>query len=280
METFIILTQNLTNGFYCENIALYYIQPNSKILAKRISPFFIYSEQYGYIKAFDQMKMMPLCVEESAFNDYLFKVKIIDKNGCHTTFNPHPIFMYYYTLTCNTVTEILEKKDLYYKLSDGGWTTKTFDQVYPTQKKKVLFKFLIIKKPIVVIVSNLLGTVWKKDNETKFLTKGTFCEIVKKGFDGDTKVLYCADGGYIPYSDTSLIGYYALENNQTTLSNKCIICTKSSIDCSYIHGDFSHSFCCYECSKKILSAHCPICRLPVEKVVLNYTQSFPTTEKD
>jgi len=89
--------------------------------------------------------------------------------------------------------------------------------------------------------------------------------------------LFDENDGYILHNDVALLGSNFNLNNKN--SNVCFICFQNSINCSYIHGDFAHSFCCFECSKKILSKTCPICRLPIEKIVINYTQNVPEISK-
>ena len=274
MESFIILQENINKGLYCENIAFYYLHPTCKLMAKRVSPYFLYSEEYGYIRSFDDVKIVPLVVEETAMEDYKYQVEICNKNGCHVGLNPEPLFIYYYTLTRKTRSEIVVKKNEYYQFKTGGWATKCLKQLLPQPKKLTVFRFLTVKKPFWIIV-NTNDCVWKKGDSTKMISQGTMMKITKKGFHKDQKILYCEDEGYINYEHTVLLGYNFTDVSKTD-TNMCFICTQKPINCSYIHGDFAHSFCCFECSKKIFTKTCPVCRLVVEKVVINYTQSFPS----
>jgi len=273
METFVILQENVAKCLYCENLAFYYIHPSCKILGKRTSPYFIYTPEYGYIKAFDDNIMLPLVVEETALENFKFQIEICHKNGCHVGLTNDPLFIYYYTLTYKTKVEIVEKTNQYYQLKLGGWATKILKQIYPKPKKLVIFRFLTVKKPFWVIVTNNLGTEWRKNHETRNISFGSIIKIVKKGFVDNKKILYDENDGYIFHKDVSLLG--SNFNTSVKNSNVCFICFQNSINCSYIHGDFAHSFCCFECSKKILSKTCPICRLPIEKIVINYIQNVP-----
>jgi len=263
-EYFIIIDR--TKYLYCEKIAYYIIPPDQKIYGKRISPFFIYSEQYGYIKSFDEIAMKPILVEESVLHDYEYNIKIVEKNGCHlfnVFYNNETYFM---TLPYGSTAKVNSKVGKSYYLEYGGWTT----QYLKTSKNKrlKLFNFFSIKKPFLVMITNPLGSIIENDGK-KFLEFGTIHVVQKKGFNADTRAFFL-DDGWLKYDDCAIIGRVIVEAMYSIPDDRCKICLSNKINVSFIHGDFSHSFCCFECSTKLLSKTCPLCRQFVEKIVFIY----------
>jgi hypothetical protein len=262
-EYFIIV--NKTNYLYCEKIAYYLIPPDQRIYAKRISPFFIYSEHYGYIKSFDEITLKPVLVEESVLKDYEYNIKIVEKNGCHlfNVYYDHDI--YYMTLPFGTKTRVFSKSGKNYYLEYGGWSTQYIKTM--AKKTKKLFQFYPIKKSFLIMITNPLGSFI--GNDKKFVKYKSLHLVQRKGFHSDNKVFFL-DDGWLNYDDCSIIGRTPSANIHYMQDNLCKICLSNDINTSFIHGDFSHTFCCIECSTKLLSKTCPICRQDVEKIVLIY----------
>jgi len=278
MDNFIIYDKN--KYLLCEYMAYYNLHPSYTIKGKRISPYFIYSEQYGYIKAFDELSMKPILIEQNAWDSFLFTIKIIDENGAHVQCDAHKNAPYLYTIPYNSKCTIIAKKDNYYQLQGGGWLNRFIYQIYPTKIKKKVFMMNKYFKPLLVIINNVNNStiLFPRKQTIEHLKYKTIHSIFKKGFIDNrfaVKTIY----GYIPYEDVSIIGYFNLDDIRTLDSNYpiCIICMLNPINTTTIHGDFSHSFCCYDCSKMLHTKTCPVCRLPIEKIILNYTISVANT---
>jgi hypothetical protein len=252
---------------YCEYIAYYFIHPDYKILGKRISPYFIYTSEFGYIKSFDEINMTPILIEEKTLQDYQYNIEIIVKNGCHLFQTIYDQEFYYYTIPYKTRTKILSKSNKKYYLECGGWTTQYIQQKLPEKKNIKLFRFFKIQNPFFVIITNHYGTNIEKSNI--HLDFGTIIPIFKKGFFNNQKILY-TNSGYIYNKDCIIIGNEIKQTINFLQNDNCHICNENKINCSFIHKDFSHSFCCLECSMKLNSSSCPICREKVEKIVLIY----------
>uniref|UniRef100_A0A6C0K3F9 RING-type domain-containing protein n=1 Tax=viral metagenome TaxID=1070528 RepID=A0A6C0K3F9_9ZZZZ len=289
MENFVIIPSNITHpsgmtkGLLCENISLLYIHPSSKIRARRISPLFAYSEELGYLKTFNEMLKRPDLLEEDVKTAFEFEIEICDKTGCHASLYPDARSGYAYTLPYKSKAIIIGKCGDYYQLQTGGWTTKFFQQYYPVRQNKRLFRFIPMKEPIQVMVTHSEGTMCalEKKQETKWLPSGSLICVHRKGFVQD-KMVFFSKEGWISREDVQPVGKEIAEPPSSvvtkTIHNLCVICAHKAVNCSFIHGDFAHSFCCYDCSQKIAatSTTCPICRLRVEKIVLNFTQEFPS----
>jgi hypothetical protein len=280
----------VTTGLLCDNISLLYIHPTSKIRARRISPLFIYSEELGYLKTFNEMIKRPHLLEEEVKNAFEFGIEICDKTGCHVSLYPDPRSVYAYTLSYKTRAVIVGKCGDYYQLQTGGYTTKFFQQNMPVRQKKRLFRFFPIKEPFNVIITHPEGTFCNSDlssssqQQQKWIPTGKIVQVHRKGFVQDKMVFFCSDG-WIAQEDVQPLGkgiVTASSLSSSVSSPLCLICTQKPVNCSFIHGDIAHSFCCYDCSQKIAasSTTCPICRLRVERIVLNFTQEYPSTCDD
>lgn len=268
MDNFIICNKN--KYLYCDYIAYYNLHPNFSFKAKRISPFYIFSEEYGYMKAFDENLMQSLIVEENAQKSFEFRIKIIYKNGGHVLMDNFDNSPYIYTLPLNSEIKIINKEYDNYETSYGGWLNKYLYQKKPIKKRITIFTFENNFKPFLVIISNKNNSYLIDNNdEKKILNYKSIHLIYKKGFVDDLFILE-SENGKIPYKDTTLIGYYNIDKINHLNSNNCVLCTNNPINTSIIHGDFAHSFCCFDCSNKLFSSTCPICRLPIDKIVLNY----------
>jgi hypothetical protein len=272
-ESYFVLYPTLQPSIYCEQIANYSIYPGCKILGKRLSPYFIYSQHYGYIKSFDEQSSCPILVEENILQDYEYTVEICDPNGAHLYCVVGGRSTYYQTLTHRTKSTVLSKVGPQYWLQPGsGWTEQFYQQILPNKKKKKIFRFFPIKNPFLIVVNDrggaeILDSSLKKEN----LPFGTLLSVHKKGFEGDKMIVY-TNRGIIDYKKISLVGAVptsALESFHT--KGVCVICQLETINTVFLHGDFGHSFSCFGCSQKLLSTSCPICRLPIDKIVLLYS---------
>jgi hypothetical protein len=298
METFVIMPltstypTGVTTGLLCENIALLYIHPSSKIRARRISPLFAYSEELGYLKTFNEMIKRPHLLEEDVKNAFEFGIEVCEKTGCHVTLYPDARSVYAYTLPYKTRAVIVGKCGDYYQLQTGGYTTKFFQQYMPVRQNKRLFRFFPIKDPFYVIITHPEGTFCNSDlsssssstqQQQKWIPSGKMVRVHRKGFVQD-KMVFFSNDGWIAHEDVQPLGkgFVAPCTTASSLSPLCLICTQKPVNCSFIHGDIAHSFCCHDCSQKIAatSTTCPICRLRVDKIVLNFTQEYPSACDD
>lgn len=284
METFVImpLTHAYTTGTICDNLTLQYLHPSSKIRARRISPLFIYSEELGYMKTFNEIQRRPHLLEEDVKIGFEFGIEICEKSGCHVTLYPDTRAIYAYTLPYKTRSVIIGKKGDYYQLYTGGWTTKFVQQYLPVRQKKRLFRFLPMKQSFFVIITHPEGASCTNESGSKWMPMGTLMKVQRKGFVQD-KMVFFSESGWVAQDKVQPIGKDIVEPSSLPppTVHMCLICTQKTVNCSFVHGDFAHSFCCYECSKKIAttSSTCPICRLPVEKIIMNYTQEFPLIQE-
>lgn len=283
MDTFIIC--NRDRYLYSEYVAYYFLHPLSTIRAKRVSPFFIYSEEYGYIKSFDDVLMKPILLEKNSFDSFQFTIKIIERNGGHVQMSPEANAPYLYTLPVNAKVTIIRKEGNYYELQQGGWLNRFVGQLYPKKKNKKVFSILKKFRPIQVMIINInhSAMIYPNHPDKKIWEYRSIHTIFKKGFVNNHFVVGNHDG-FFPYEDVVPIGYFdshSILGKIESLRNQpiCLLCTTNPINTVAIHGDFSHSFCCYNCSTFLNSKTCPICRLPIEKIVMNYTISV-TNEKD
>ena len=55
---------------------------------------------------------------------------------------------------------------------------------------------------------------------------------------------------------------------------ECLVCIDNAINATFVHGDTSHTVCCYECATEIFtrgSKKCPMCNEIIEKVTRNFS---------
>jgi hypothetical protein len=233
------------------------------------------------MKTFNEMIKRPHLLEEDVKVAFEFEIEICDKTGCHVSLYPDARSGYAYTLPYKSRAVIIGKCGDYYQLQTGGWTTKFFQQYYPVRQNKRIFRFIPMKGSFQVMVVHPEGTMCHLENkqETKWISSGSLINVQRKGFVQD-KMVFFSKEGWIVHEDVQPVGKEIPEPPlpTTTIDNLCVICAQKTVNCSFIHGDFAHSFCCYDCSQKIAatSTTCPICRLRVEKIVLNYIQEFPS----
>lgn len=262
---------SLKDWIFCENIVNYVMPCNIKFRAKRISTLFAYSDQYGYILLFDSVLKRTIITEEDALRDYEYWIEIKDKNGCHVQTYPSSNSIYMYTLPRNTRLKIMEKQGFFYRVPTNGWISKSY-KLFKNNKTCILFNFIAMKKPIGIMIINPDGVEYTNKDKNIKLQYGDIIQVEKKGFVNDEKVFFY-DNGYIKYEDTVLLGY--IDNIPSNPNNlNCMICMNKEINSSILHGDIGHSFSCYDCAMKLSRTSCPICRLPIEKIIYNYVQSF------
>jgi hypothetical protein len=127
-----------------------------------------------------------------------------------------------------------------------------------------------MKKPIGIMIINPHGVEYQDHGKIKRLKYGDMIQVKKKGFMNDIQVFFYNEG-YIEYKDTTLIGYIEKIVEKSELQN-CHLCLGKDINSTFIHGNSGHSFCCYECAIKFTGQYCPICRLPIDQIILNYIQ--------
>ena len=292
MESFVICKND--SWIHMENIVKYQLHPSFSIRALRLSPHFIYSSEYGYLKSWDEITKEPIMMEEKAKKDFEWSVEIVHKNGCHVSMEPKSVFPnYFYTLPYKAKIQVIAKKNGFFQLSTGGWASQ-FITNFVTKKREKIFRFFPFTQPILVRVTNALGaTVIQKDGQVETLEVGKILKATGKcfekipflenkgGVEGDVEEypVLMTEKGNVLWKDVALLGRPV--SAEASLERKegisgvpvCQICMNHPINTNFIHGDFSHSFCCHSCSEKLLSQTCPVCRLPIEKVVLNYIVS-------
>jgi hypothetical protein len=205
--------------------------------------------------------MKPILVEKNAKNDFDFNVNIIEKSGCHLQLYPDEKSIYFYSLPYKSKNIILQKVNKYYEFKTGGWTTQYNTVFSPKQKSIKIFHMNRVKKPFHVIIIS-------QNHELSFQSLHV---IHKKGFSNNQLVYITIDEKIIPKSDVQLIGYVKpIIPVKLNYNAQCILCMVNPINTSILHGDFAHSFCCSQCSPKLQCNTCPICRLPIDKIIYNY----------
>jgi Zinc finger, C3HC4 type (RING finger) len=57
-----------------------------------------------------------------------------------------------------------------------------------------------------------------------------------------------------------------------TPDNSCLICIDKTRNATMVHGDTGHIACCLDCARMLKASGqpCPVCRLPIDLVILHY----------
>lgn len=284
------------------------IKSGSVFHGKRVDEWNIWMQELGVISCFDNISNLFTVKEMMSMTDAQFMMQVMDPKGwvaqtqtfgmggtwnnflvpCGSTVSIH--FRYY-------DIESGEQKYFISYQGETGWVAVSSDQKVTPLSRPLLYR-VIQREGCVVretkeLCSRILGV----------LPCNSLLVVVEKDFsdlpsNNHAPCLRLDDNkGWITYSPftVDLIGYAtpsirkrlhrqgmdSLTPCPTVLSKAhkrdspcCSICYENTIDAAFIHGETAHSVACLSCARKWFQTKngCPVCRLGVEKVVMNFSQ--------
>jgi hypothetical protein len=257
MESFIVL-----DPLYAEYVSPYVLPLYSRIVATRVSPGVVFSETYGYIRVFDELRQKVCIMEEDAWRAARFEIEVVHPAGCHVQAYPTENGPYLYTLPHKTRSAVVHKQGDHFLLENGGWIQEKTTRFYPKKKKMRLFRLVPLQKKTFVGIE----MEWWKGIVIR----------ERKWFPGRDHLYYVdKDGRVLPAWGVLPLRAEETRPIKKSSGSSCILCSENQIDTSVLHLGFAHSFSCSACIEGLRSNSCPVCRLPIEQIITNHITTWP-----
>lgn len=259
------------------------IKKNTRLIANRVSPYFIQSPTFGLINTHSQD--IVIWKELDSIHDF-------EWNAITTMTNEILVDFIKILIPDHNEIEIMHR---YRK--EGGYSYKIRYNNMEGRMDSSAFALLQPLQPLLLRIKCRDGVRVRTEPELHcedigYLPFGAHVVVDKKQFaslpvDDNCKMwriynknLWFTESLVDQESAVELIGYAGEQDQMDTIivhyeiqeTKKCLICFDQKADQTFVHGKTGHTLCCHKCSVQVLetTGRCPTCRLPIEKIISNF----------